>query len=176
MRYCREMAKRSHKTSTASQKFEQEARHWKETGEIGWSGLNEYGYTKLRFWLGSEGAHGDRVSDLLWEYGEMVEQRLIAAKPRGWFGAFMGTRDYCSICGESFMLSNLSFCTHCDCLFGYCHQFSGGTAANGNPQCPICKTGELVWGTTGDGTPNVQFRVKRVTAEDLLGPDWSKGE
>jgi hypothetical protein len=151
---------------SASRKFEEEARRWKETGETGWSGLNEYGYTKLRFWLSSQGAFDDRISDLLWEYGETVEQVFIDGKQPGWFSAFMRTRDSCSICGETFMLGNLGFCTQCECLLGYCHRFSGGRTANGNPKCPACGAGEIV----GDEytRPSVEFKVHELKPGDLL--------
>ena len=159
------MAAESGKALTASQKFEEEARLWKETGEVGWSGLNEYGYTKLRFWLESEGARADGVSDLLWEYGETIEQAIIDARQPGWFAAFMRTRDYCSRCGENYSLANLCFCTHCDILLGYCHQFSGGKAANGNAKCPSCEMGEIVWWILDAPDLGVTFRVQQLTPD-----------
>ena len=153
------MADANGRALTASQKFEQESWHWEESGEVGWSGLNEYGYTKLRFWLGSEGAAADHVSARLWKYSAAVEARFAHRRPE-WFDQFMRTRDFCSVCGESFRLGNLSFCTHCDALLGYCHQFSGGKVANGNAKCPRCKTGEIVWGVFGPAGIGVKLTIK----------------
>jgi hypothetical protein len=61
-----------------------------------------------------------------------------------WYDKFLRTRGACSICGEGLRFENLGMCTHCDALIGYCHQFDGGTAPNGNLKCPRCKDGETV--------------------------------
>jgi hypothetical protein len=75
----------------------------------------------------------------------------VAAKARlkkqlgpDWYDRFLRTRASCSICGTGFRLENLGLCTHCDALIGYCHQFDGGVAPNGNLKCPNCKDGETV--------------------------------
>jgi hypothetical protein len=47
------------KTLSASQKFEGEAKRWEETGELQWSGQNEYGFLQLECWLLSDGAKAD---------------------------------------------------------------------------------------------------------------------
>lgn len=127
---------------SASQKFEEEARLWEETGELQWCGKNEYGFIKLRCWIDTKGAAVDGVSERLHRYHEAVEAKYARWGDK-WCDDFLRNRDWCSVCGESFRLENLSLCTHCQVLFGYCH-YPMEKAANGNPKCPRCEHGEIV--------------------------------
>lgn len=129
---------------SASRKFEEEAARWEATGEMQESGLSEYALTVLRCWITSDGAEADGVSERLKRYHEAAEERLEQKLGPDWYDLFLRTRDCCSICGQGFRLENLGMCTHCDALIGYCHQFEGGMAPNGNFKCPRCKDGETV--------------------------------
>lgn len=129
---------------SASQKFEEEAARWEATGEMQESGSNEWGLTVLRCWITSDGAEADGVSERLTRYHKAAEALMEEREGADWYDRFLRTRDCCSICGQGFRLENLGMCTHCDALIGYCHQFDGGTAPNGNLKCPRCKDGETV--------------------------------
>ncbi|HEX4231140.1 MAG TPA: hypothetical protein VHZ07_20855 [Bryobacteraceae bacterium] len=127
---------------TASQLLEAEAERWEKTGEIdsrrkSWDGLGA-----LRWWLDSKGALADGISPRLRAYYFICRLQMGRAYP-GWVEELMRERDYCCICNETYRGENLSFCTNCTSLFGYCHSGDGGTAANGNPLCPVCRVGEL---------------------------------
>ena len=128
---------------TASMLFEEEARLWESTGEIKRSRTFSYGLGSLRLWLDSEGAEKDGVSEPLRNYYRAAAQ-LLLQQDEDWWDNLLRVRDTCSRCGETFRVENLSFCTHCDALLGYCHARTGVKAANGNPACPICKDGEIV--------------------------------
>jgi hypothetical protein len=128
--------------NSASQKFEAEAARWEETGQMSCS--NEWLLTILRCWIHSKGAEADGVSDRLKRYHQAAEELIEKNLGSGWYDRFLRTRDACSICGEGFRLENLGMCTHCDALIGYCHQFKGGFAPNGNLKCPRCEDGETV--------------------------------
>jgi hypothetical protein len=129
---------------SASRKFEEEAARWETTGEMQESGSNEYRLTVLRCWITSDGAEADGVSERLKRYYQAAEERIEMKLGPDWYDRFLRTRDACSICGQGFRLENLGMCTHCDALIGYCHQFDGGTASNGNLKCPRCEHGETV--------------------------------
>lgn len=129
---------------TASQKFEEDAARWEATGEMQESGADEYGLTVLRCWITSKGAKADGVSERLGRYHKAAEEAMQKQRGPGWYDKFLRTRSACSICGTGFRLENLGMCTHCDALIGYCHQFDGGVAANGNLKCPKCQDGETV--------------------------------
>jgi hypothetical protein len=137
------MATESSRAQSAAHRFEDEAARWEETGELQWCGRNEYAFVKLGSWLISKGARIDGVSERLKRYYAAAEARFDKWGS-DWYDKFLATRDWCSVCGESYRLENLSLCTHCDSLFGYCHQLTGGKAANGNPKCPRCQDGEIV--------------------------------
>jgi hypothetical protein len=129
---------------SASQKFEEEAARWEETRQMQETGWNEWGLTILRCWIHSKGAEADGVSERLKRYHEAAEEQMEKKLGPDWYDRFLRTRDACSICGTGFRLENLGMCTHCDALIGYCHQFEGGLAPNGNLKCPRCKDGETV--------------------------------
>ena len=126
---------------TASQKFEEEAARWEAAGEMQ---ADARTLTILRCWIRSKGAKTDGVSERLQRYHEAAEEWLKQQLGPDWYDKFLRTRSSCSICGEGFRLENLGLCTHCDALIGYCHQFDGGVATNGNLKCPKCKDGETV--------------------------------
>ncbi len=128
---------------TASLMYEEEARRWAETGALQWCGSNAYAFTKLRCWLDSNGAKAEGVSERLQHYYAAAEAKFEESAPE-WYDKFLRTKDWCSICGETYRLENLSLCTHCDVLLGYCHTEYGNKTANGNPKCPTCKSGEIV--------------------------------
>ena len=123
--------------------FEEEARRWEESGDLQRESSTPYGATVLRCWVASSGAKQDGVSERLQRYCETIVATLDGQDP-DWYDDFLRIRDYCSICGESFRIENLSLCTHCQTSLGYCHQFIGGKAANGNIKCPSCEKGEIV--------------------------------
>jgi hypothetical protein len=129
---------------SASQMFEEEAARWEETGEMQEGVSNAYGMTTLRCWIGSKGAQADGVSERLKRYHAAAEKLFEEREGPDWYDRFLRIRSACSICGTGFRLENLGLCTHCDALIGYCHQFDGGLAANGNFKCPKCKDGETV--------------------------------
>jgi hypothetical protein len=137
------MTAESTRAQSASRRFEDEAARWEETGQLQGCGRNQYSFLKLSSWLISPGAKVDGVSERLQRYYEAAEESFKSWGPR-WYDEFLATRDWCSECGESYRLENLSLCTHCQALLGYCHQLSGGKAANGNPRCPRCEQGEIV--------------------------------
>ena len=137
------MAEDSTQSRSATQMFEEEARRWEETGKIQSGSANVYGLTRLRCWLHSKGAAADGVSERLKRYYQAAEIALARRDP-DWYDDLLATRDYCSLCGETYRIENLSLCTHCDSLVGYCHQLTGGTSPNGNPKCPVCEDGEIV--------------------------------
>lgn len=126
---------------SASQKFEDEAARWEETGQLA---SNEWLLTILTCWINSKGAESGGVSDRLKRYRQAAEEYVEKKLGPAWYGSFLRIRDSCSICGESFRLENLSMCTHCDVLLGYCHRSEGGYTPNGNLKCPRCKDGEIV--------------------------------
>jgi hypothetical protein len=68
MGYLQGMADASGEALTASQKFEEEARVWEETGKLQWCGQNQYAFTQLHCWLLSDGAKADGVSKRLKRY------------------------------------------------------------------------------------------------------------
>ncbi len=124
--------------------FEAEAARWEETGEMQKGVSNAYGLATLRCWITSDGAKADGVSKRLKRYHKAAEKWLAQQEGPDWYDRFLRTRSACSICGEGYRIENLGLCTHCDTLVGYCHQFDGGTAPNGNLKCPRCKYGETV--------------------------------
>lgn len=126
---------------TASQKFEEEARLWEETGKFQRSGQDRYAFLQLQCWLLSAGAKADGVSKRLKRYYKAADKRFGG---QDWLDDFLRIRDNCSLCGASYRLENLSICTHCFISLGYCHQGEGGLAPNGNFRCPSCKVGEIV--------------------------------
>lgn len=136
------MADESTDALSASKLFEEEARVWETTGEINHQRAFSYGLAKLRQWLDSDGATKDGVSERLRNYYQAAA-RLLFKKNKDWWDDLLSDRDYCSVCSETFRVENLSFCTHCTALLGYCHALTGGKAANGNPACPICEVGEI---------------------------------
>lgn len=138
------MAVKSGRGKSASQKFEEEAARWGETGEMQECGSDEYAFTKLRCWIGTGGAKTDGVSERLTRYYAAAEATLEQRLGPDWYDKFLRTRAACSLCGTGFRLENLGMCTHCDALIGYCHQFDGGFASNGNFKCPKCEDGETV--------------------------------
>jgi hypothetical protein len=129
---------------SASQMFEEEAARWEETGEMQRGVSNAYGMAVLRIWITSTGAKADGVSDRLKRYHKAAERLFKKREGPDWYDRFLRVRSACSICGEGFRIENLGLCTHCDARIGYCHQFKGGVAANGNLKCPRCKYGETV--------------------------------
>jgi hypothetical protein len=137
------MADESNGALSASRLFEEEARVWESTGEIMRERTFSYGLAPLRLWLHSDGATKDGVSERLREYYWAAAQ-VLREKDEDWWDDLLSDRDSCSMCGETFRVENLSFCTHCTALLGYCHALTGGKAANGNPACPVCKNGEIV--------------------------------
>ena|ERR1022692_336589 len=134
----------SNVTKSASQMFEEEATRWEETGEMQVGCSTEYGVTVLRCWIHSEGAKAEGVSERLNRYHAAAEETMKNKLGPHWYDHFLRTRSCCRICGTGFRLENLGMCTHCDALIGYCHQFEGGMAPNGNLKCPRCKDGETV--------------------------------
>jgi len=122
--------------------FEEEALRWEETGELQGDCARPYGALRLDCWIRSKGAQQDGVSYRLKRYCEAADEALQRSNP-DWYDDFLSIKDSC-MCGETFRYENLSLCTHCYVSLGYCHQFSGGLAANGNPKCPVCEMGEIV--------------------------------
>ena len=131
-------------TKSASQMFEEEAARWENTGKMQKGVSNAYGLATLRLWIVSNGAKADGVSDKLKRYYQAVEKLFEQREGPDWYDRFLRIRAACSICGTGFRIENLGLCTHCNTLIGYCHQFDGGTAPNGNLKCPRCKDGETV--------------------------------
>jgi hypothetical protein len=131
-------------TMPARLKFEEEAQRWEETGGLQACGNNKYAFTGFDCWMRSDGGKQDGASELLLRYHAAAQENLNRRLGADWYETLMRTRDYCSECGETFRIENLSFCTHCTALFGYCHSSIGGRAANGNPKCPRCGVGEIV--------------------------------
>jgi hypothetical protein len=129
---------------SASRMFEEEAARWEETGEMQHGCSNQWGVTALRCWISSKGAKADGVSERLKRYHAAAEESIKNKLGPNWYHRFLRTRAACSICGEGFRIDNLGLCTHCDALIGYCHQFNGGFAPNGNLKCPRCEDGETV--------------------------------
>jgi hypothetical protein len=129
---------------SASRMFEEEALRWEETGEMQVGVSNAYGLTTLRCWINSDGAQADGVSKRLKRYHKAAEEWLAQQQGSDWYDRFLRMRSCCSICGVGYRTENLGLCTHCDTRIGYCHQFDGGKAPNGNFKCPKCKDGETV--------------------------------
>jgi hypothetical protein len=127
-----------------SEMFEEEAARWEETGKIDPKLLNEYGVAVLRLWIKSDGAKVDKVSRRLKRYHKAMEKQIEEKLGPNWYYSFLRLRGCCSVCGKGFRAENLGLCTHCDALIGYCHQFAGGAAPNGNEKCPKCRMGEIV--------------------------------
>jgi hypothetical protein len=125
---------------TASEMYEAEAALWEQTGELQ---ENEYMLLTLRCWFISNGAAATGVSMRLRDYCAAA-LRAGESRAPGWYEALLRVREACSVCGETYRIENLSLCTHCEAMLGYCHQLSGGTASNGNPLCPRCGIGEIV--------------------------------
>jgi len=133
----------SYKSLTASQMYEEEAKRWEATGQLQRNARLEYLVFTLRCWLISSGAKADGVSERLTRYCAAAESAFERQDPN-WYEKLLRGTDMCSVCGETYRLENLSSCTHCVVMLGYCHQLSGGRAANGNPKCPDCRMGEIV--------------------------------
>jgi hypothetical protein len=136
------MPPKSKTPGPASAKFEAEAARWEETGKLQEASRTPYFFVRMELWLDSRGAQAEGVSERLRLYYYAVKERFDVY-PAGWYDSFLSERDYCSGCGETFHNENLSFCTNCLALFGYCHQPSG-RAANGNTLCDRCGEGEVV--------------------------------
>jgi hypothetical protein len=126
---------------TPSQKFEEEARLWEETGKLGWSGQNEYAWVKLRCWSWSDGAKREGISERLKRY-VAASEAPFKQFGANWYEDFLQAWDVCGVCGRNDRLEDLSFCTDCDFL--HCYRHLTSRAANGNRKCPRCETGELV--------------------------------
>lgn len=143
--YANGMAAESTGALSASLKFEAAAARWEETGKLQRWDIIPYEFLKLSCWLRSKGAQVDGVSERLERYCDAVRAHLDSNGDPNWYENLLNMRDWCR-CGETFRLENLSVCTHCETTLGYCcyRTSSGGTAANGNPKCPICKNGEMV--------------------------------
>ena len=124
--------------------FEEEAARWEATGEMQEGVSNAYGLATLRLWVTSDEAKADGVSERLKRYHEAAEKWFDERDGPNWYERFLRITSACWICGSGLRLENLGLCTHCDALIGYCHQFVGGTAPNGNLKCPRCKDGETV--------------------------------
>ena len=129
---------------TASQMFEAEAERWEKTRRMQKGVSNAYGMATLRLWIASKGAKSDGVSERLKRYQKAAEKSFERQEGPDWYERFLRVRSACSICGEGFRIENLGLCTHCDARIGYCHQFKGGVAPNGNLKCPKCEAGETV--------------------------------
>jgi hypothetical protein len=128
---------------SAKEVFEAEADYWEGTGEIAKPRRYIMGVAVLRCWMSSKGAEADKVSDSLRRYYRSVARAQAKTEPN-WWNDLLAERDHCQVCGETFRIENLSFCTHCQSLFGYCHALTAGRLANGNYACPICPGGEIV--------------------------------
>jgi hypothetical protein len=126
----------------ASRLYEEEAAKWESSGELQWAGKNEYALVKLLCWLNSTGAKKNGVSERLMRYAAAAKARFDGLG-YDWYGDLLRQRDYCSGCGETFRVENLSLCTHCDAMLGYCCS-NGKRLPNGNQLCPRCDEGEIV--------------------------------
>jgi hypothetical protein len=125
-----------------SRQYEEEAARWEETGKLQDAGRTPYYFVRMELWFNSRGAQVEGVSERLQRYYGAVKKEFDGY-PEGWYDDFLSERDYCSGCGETFHNENLSFCTCCFGLFGYCCQPSG-LAPNGNVLCNRCGKGEVV--------------------------------
>ena len=57
---------------------------------------------------------------------------MLLARNPFWFEHLISERDHCSLCGESYLVDNMSLCTNCLGTYCYkCKNFPLGP--NGNP-------------------------------------------
>ena len=128
-----------------SEGFERAARIWDKGLRAPLSGIARPYALRLLLWLDSRGAARDGVSDLLQAYAAAVDAHLRLWH-EDWIERTLRERSTCVKCGQQWRIENLSLCTHCPATFAPCCQrhYRIPQARNGNPQCPVCRTGELV--------------------------------
>ncbi len=92
---------------------------------------SNYDRMLVYLWCYSDGAKKEGVSA---EIAEFASANMKAIGDRN-YDRMLRDRDYCSSCGETYRLENLSICI--DCRNVYCYRCRGryGVCANGNPSC-----------------------------------------
>lgn len=128
-----------------SDRYEEEARQWDESGRSAPLQPDPYYVMKLSCWIHSAGAKHDGVSTCLNDYLAALRQ-VLERKNRDWIDDLFDGKEFCSFCGESWRAENCSLCTHCSTAYPPCcgEKRQLTVLSNGNPECSVCHQGEIV--------------------------------
>lgn len=124
---------------TMKQWIEAEAEVWENGGSRDEDLLGVWDVTVASSWRISRGGGHEGLSQ---RANAFVQKSFDTLK--GWYNGLLSTRDWCSRCGESYRIENLSLCTHCDRLRCYRCQDDLATHDNGNRRCTCQWGGEIV--------------------------------
>jgi hypothetical protein len=92
---------------------------------------HEYDMLAMRCWFQSKGAEQEGRDQVVADFGDACEKSHERHSPR-WWDMLLQSRDHCCLCGERYMVENLSVCTAC--LDSFCFNCVGKQLApNGNP-------------------------------------------
>ena len=118
--------------STFKERLNTALTRWIESGKSSTELFaTEYERMRVYLWVFSPGAKKEEVGEDLIEFGRANRQAIGNEN----YDRMLRKREYCSLCGETYKLENLSICVNCDNLF--CYRCTGqyGTASNGNRRC-----------------------------------------
>lgn len=119
--------------------IEAEAEIWESGGFRDEDLLGIWDVTVAANWEASAGGKRDGLSE---NASAFVKKSFDTLK--GWYLGLLDSRDYCSRCGERYLVENLTLCTHCDRLRCYRCKEDLATHENGNLRCTCKWGGELV--------------------------------
>lgn len=125
--------------------YERAAAQWDSGGRQLLTGIAKPYALRLCLWVASPGARTEGVGPLVAAYSAAIAESM-ALWTDDWFHRALRDSADCPDCRQPWRLENLSLCTHCPAVFAPCCQrhYHIVKARNGNPECPICHTGELV--------------------------------